>query len=295
MSVDVLYNFCLLLHLAKSFIFNFINRLQVYVLILRGLQRFFTMEENSNSKNCHRKGRKCSKPGGHKGPCDKKRHYSNFWDNSSVIVKKKIQVEINDLQSNESKIRNQIQINENTNTMLEKTICEQSIILGDVIKDKTDSEEKLVTLQRQYDKVKFLVDKSKHGKTKRMNNPTTLEVLNNITGTTKSTRYQWRGETKALLQYVHGGESGAIYGAWDFLVANCENKKLEELFINHKRGKFIETIIGKFSDQHVKSEAAMKQAVATKFQGHLSRRKYQLICKIQNKRSPYHMVNIIFL
>ena len=122
-----------------------------------------------------------------------------------------------------------------------------------------------------------------------MNSPTTLEVLNNIT---KSTRYQRRGETKAL--YVHGGESGAIYGAWDFLVANCENKKLEELFINHKRGKFIETIIGKFPDQHVKSEAAMKQAVATKFQGQLSRRKYQLICKIQNKRSPCHMVNIIF-
>ena len=153
--------------------------------------------------------------------------------------------------------------------MLEKTICEQSIILDDVIKDKTDLEEELVTLQRQYDKVKFLVGKSNHGKTKRMNNPTTLEVLNNITGTTKSTRYQRRGETKALLQYVHGGESGATYGAWDFLVANYENKKLEELSINHKREKFIETIIGKFSD--VKSEAAMKQAVATKFQGHLSR------------------------
>ena len=81
------------------------------------------MEESSSSKHCHRKGRKCSKPAGHKAGCDNKRQYDKFWDNSPVIVKKKLEVEISGLQSNECEIRNQIQINQDASASLNETIC----------------------------------------------------------------------------------------------------------------------------------------------------------------------------
>ena len=43
-----------------------------------------------------------------------------------------------------------------------------------------------------------------------------MDMINGVTGTIKTTRYNRRSETLALLQYVHGGESGALIGEWDF-------------------------------------------------------------------------------
>ena len=68
-----------------------------------------------------------------------------------------------------------------------------------------------------------------------------------------------------------------------FLTTNITRDKLEELFASYKRGRFIGNLFGKFNDKHIKSEAGMKQAIASKFKGHLSRRKYNFSCKIQNK------------
>ena len=39
-------------------------------------------------------------------------------------------------------------------------------------------------------------------------------MINDVAGTMKTTRYARRSGTLGLLQYVHGGESGALIGAW---------------------------------------------------------------------------------
>ena len=64
---------------------------------------------------------------------------------------------------------------------------------------------------------------------------------------------------------------------------------IERLVASYKRGKFFETIYGKFSNILQKSESSMKKAVATKYYSFLSRRKYKFICKIQ--KSTYDTAN----
>ena len=70
-----------------------------------------------------------------------------------------------------------------------------------------------------------------------------MDMINGVTGTIKTTRYNRRSETLALLHYVHGGESGALIGAWDFLTANITGEKLEDLFASYKRGVSLETYL----------------------------------------------------
>ena len=51
-----------------------------------------------------------------------------------------------------------------------------------------------------------------------------------------STRFQRRDKTKSVLQCVHGGEDGAIFGAWDFLSANATKTTIEGLIGKYKQG-----------------------------------------------------------
>ena len=102
-----------------------------------------------------------------------------------------------------------------------------------------------------------------------------------INDSSNSTRYKRRTESKHILEYIHGGEEGAVYGAWDILVRYASKELMEKFIISYKRGKFIEKLYGKFANLDEKSESTMKQALATKYMSHLSRRKYNFICKIQ--------------
>ena len=96
-----------------------------------------------------------------------------------------------------------------------------------------------------------------------------------------ATHYRRRNETKNILQYIHGGSEGAVYGAWDFLTNSTSYKELERFLLKFKKGKFIEKLQGKFSTAFNKSNVAVKKALATKYASYLSRRKYTFICKIQ--------------
>ena len=82
------------------------------------------------------------------------------------------------------------------------------------------------------------------------------------------------------LEYVHDGENTAMYGAWDFLSKYCNENLMESFIMNYKRGKFLQQVYSKVSENC--DETKLRKAIATKYLGHLSRRKYNLLCKIQD-------------
>ena len=110
--------------------------------------------------------------------------------------------------------------------------------------------------------MKLLLDQKGYARTRRENTPTTFETINSVNN---STRYKRQKETKNILEYIHGGETCALYGAWDFLRRYASKELLETLFLSHKRGKFLETLDGKFSNALEKSEASMKKTIAIKY------------------------------
>lgn len=86
-----------------------------------------------------------------------------------------------------------------------------------------------------------------------------------INDVSSSTRYRRKTETKNMLEYIHGGVEGAIYGAWDFLTHAITAERLEQLLLQNNKGKFIAKLPGKFMNNLEKSDAAMKKALATKY------------------------------
>lgn len=72
-----------------------------------------------------------------------------------------------------------------------------------------------------------------------------------------------------------------MYGTWDLFLTVASENEIENLIVSYKRGKFLEKLYGKFSDTLSKSSAGMTKAVATKYSLYLSRRKYNMMCKIQ--------------
>ena len=144
---------------------------------------------------------------------------------------------------------------------------EESITHANEEKIKLDGN--LSVMNKKYDKLKLLIEQKNHSKTLRAKNPTSLEM---ISDSSNSTHYYRQNETRTMLQYIHGGSDGAIFGAWDFIQRFAPPELIEKLLINYKRGKFIESLHGKFSKTFRKSKEAMNQAIATKYQLHLSRR-----------------------
>ena len=69
----------------------------------------------------------------------------------------------------------------------------------------------------------------------------------------------------------------------DMLHLKCYTLNCYKLLFYHCRGKFVEKLQGKFNDNFRKSDQGMNQAVASKYQLHLSRHKYSFLCKVQEK------------
>jgi len=103
-----------------------------------------------------------------------------------------------------------------------------------------------------------------------------------ITDSGCSTRYRRRNETKKALTFLQGGETGSFYGAWDYLAANAPKELTTEFIVLYKRGNHLKKIFSNAMNAHETSPTAVKQAVATKYQNHLSRRKYTLACRTQS-------------
>lgn len=145
-------------------------------------------------------------------------------------------------------------------------------------KQKVIIEKECADIKLQFNKIKLILEQKEYARNRRKNTATTFEMIND---SSSSARYRRRAETKNLLEYIHGGCIGSIFGAWDYLCKYADENQMEKFCVSYRRGKFLEKLYGKFSDHQQKSDSNMKQALATKYASHLSRRKYNFLCKIQ--------------
>ena len=142
-----------------------------------------------------------------------------------------------------------------------------------------EAEGRLKELTEAYEKVRKLLEQKDYSRRRRSIASTSFEMINDYKS---STRYRRRDETKNMLQFIHGGAEPSLYEAWDVLAANASDEIMSKLMSNYKRGKFLQGIFGKAISDYQKSEEAVKQSVALKYQSYLSRRKYNLVCKTQS-------------
>ena len=86
-----------------------------------------------------------------------------------------------------------------------------------------------------------------------------------------------------MLEYIHGGDEGALFGAWDFVASFASKEIVDKLISSYKWGKYLQGVFEK-DVKHFNNfnKEALKQAVAVKFQNYLSRRKFNLVCKMQS-------------
>lgn len=110
-------------------------------------------------------------------------------------------------------------------------------------------------------------------------NATTFDMISDVKS---SARYRRQQESKDMLEYIHGGEEGAILGAWDLIAAHATKETMDKLIASYKIGKYLQGVFGKAVKDFNNSEEALKQAVAIKYQNYLSRCKFKLVCKTQS-------------
>lgn len=163
--------------------------------------------------------------------------------------------------------------------LLETAFQEATQSKQELEKQIKEQEQRLKELNQTYEKLKVLLEQKDYSRRRRSQASTSHEMIND---SRSSTRYRRREETKNVLEFIHGGVEPSLYGAWDFLAANASKEIMEKLISSYKRGKFLQGIFGKAISDYQKSEEAMKQSVALKYQTFLSRRKYKLVCKTQS-------------
>ena len=98
-------------------------------------------------------------------------------------------------------------------------------LLKDAKEKAKKHEDDLELLKKEYNRFKLMLGQTQQGRSKRTQNATTFEIISDFKS---STRYIRRQETKEMLEYIHGGDEGALYGAWDFL-ASFASKEIIEL------------------------------------------------------------------
>lgn len=114
------------------------------------------------------------------------------------------------------------------------------------------------------------LDCKQFSKSKREQNSTSPD-------TKSTTRHRRRKETEQALKFIHGGESGSYHGAWDYIVANAPKELVGKFITGCKRGKYMQELYEKAMKEHQASPEALKQAISTKYQNFLSRRKFMLV------------------
>ena len=48
-----------------------------------------------------------------------------------------------------------------------------------------------------------------------------------------------------MLEYIHGGDEGALFGAWDFFASFASKEIIDKLISSYKRGKYLQGVFGK--------------------------------------------------
>lgn len=145
-------------------------------------------------------------------------------------------------------------------------------------KEEQILEAKIQSLKKESERLKCILRPSQQSRSKRINNPSTYDMIIDFNN---STRYRRRNETKDVLEYIHGGSDGAIYGAWDVIASNGNPDILDKLVGGYKRGRYLQEVVRRAINDYNNSDDALKQAISLKYQNHLSRRKFELVCKTQ--------------
>lgn len=167
-----------------------------------------------------------------------------------------------------------------TKCLFSETALQESRHVREALdKEIAEQEERLKELTEAYEKFRKLLEQKDYSRRRRTNTSTTYEMINDYKS---STRYRRREETKRILEFIHGGSEPSLYGAWDFLASNASEEIMTKLMSSYKRGRLIKGIFGKAISEYQKSEEALKQSIALKYQCFLSRRKYNLVCKTQS-------------
>ena len=82
-----------------------------------------------------------------------------------------------------------------------------------------------------------------------------------ITNVSSSTKFRRRQETKNVLEFIHRGKEGSIYGAWDDISSAADNQTMDKLICGHKRGKYLRDLFDMTMKGYQNSDEALKQAV----------------------------------
>ena len=157
-------------------------------------------------------------------------------------------------------------------------VAEKKRLLEELNSEHTCLLQDLEEINTHYQKLRVLLEQKGYARKRRQNIPTNEKMIGSRCS---STRFRRREETKNVLEYIHGGKEASVYGCWDYLCSIASVEKVEELVMSYKRGRFIENVINNVTAASEKSDAAMKKAVTTKYLNHLSRRKFNMICRIQ--------------
>ena len=112
--------------------------------------------------------------------------------------------------------------------------CELDAVIHEkarINRDVAEQQDKLSDISKQYDRLKTLLEQKPQSRTRRENTSTTFATIKN---NNSGTRYRRREETQNVLEYIHGGEEGALYGAWDFVAANATKHVMETLIGSYR-------------------------------------------------------------
>ena len=123
------------------------------------------------------------------------------------------------------------------------------------------------------------LDVKQLSKYKRQNKSTSHEM---ISDPNSSARYRRGKESEKALKFFHGGETGSFFGAWDYVAGNAPKELVTELFVGYRRGSQLKKIFHSAMNKYQMSPEALQKAMATKYQNHLSRRKFVLVCRTQS-------------
>lgn len=72
-----------------------------------------------------------------------------------------------------------------------------------------------------------------------------------ITNVNSSTKYRRRQETKNVLEFIHGGKEGSMYGAWGYISSTADNQTMDKLISGLKRGKYLQGLFENEDNERV--------------------------------------------
>ena len=117
-----------------------------------------------------------------------------------------------------------------------------------------------------------------HSIAKRANNPTNRGMINDpVHNKEMKIRYI---ETRKVMEYIHGGQQGALYGAVNFLVTQAPVQVMSDLAILYKKAKENAQTIEQNEEQETKLDGFIQDR-KRKYANYLPKRKFKFLCKMQ--------------